>query len=101
MKKLNLILITCVFLTNILMSQTQWINYTTLNTGLPDNDVFSIAIDGSGTKWIATWGAGITSFDGSTWTVYNTANSGLPDNYVNSIAIDESETKWIGTRGVA
>ena len=53
----------------------------TSNSGLPDNYVSSIAIDGSGNKWIGTWG-GLVKFDDTNWTVYNTSNSGLPDNYV-------------------
>jgi streptogramin lyase len=72
--------------------------YNKANSSLPDNDVYSIAIDGSGNKWIGTWG-GLAKFDGTNWTVYNTSNSGLPDNHVLSIAIDESGNKWIGTRG--
>jgi len=61
--------------------------YNRANSGLPDNIVTSIVIDGSGTKWIGT-NSGLAKFDGTNWTVYNTTNSGLPDNYVTSIAID-------------
>ncbi|MEN6511268.1 MAG: hypothetical protein ABFD00_05480, partial [Chloroherpetonaceae bacterium] len=55
--------------------------YNRANSGLPYNHVSSIAIDGSGTKWIGTWD-GLAKFDGTNWTVYNTTNSGLPSNYV-------------------
>ena len=65
---------------------------------MPDNRVLSIAIDGSGNKWIGTCG-GFAKFDGMNWTVYNSINSGLPDNNVYSIAIDGSGNKWIGTGG--
>ena len=57
----------------------------------------SLAIDGSGNKWIGTDGGGLAKYDGTNWTVYNTSNSGLPDNRVHSIAIDGSGNKWIGT----
>ena len=73
--------------------------YTTSNSGLPDDGVRSIAIDGSGNKWIGTWNGGLVFFDGTNWTVHNTSNSGLPDNGVLSIAIDGSGNKWIGTGG--
>ena len=73
--------------------------YNKANSGLPYNRVESITIDGSGNKWIGTYGGGLASFDGIDWTVYNTSNSGLPDNYVFSIAIDGSGNKWIGTYG--
>ena len=35
---------------------TNWTTYTTSNSGLPDNFVHSITIDGSGNKWIGTNG---------------------------------------------
>ena len=65
-------------------------------SGLPDNNIYSLAIDGSGNKWIGPLG-GVAEFDGSNWTVYNTSNSGLPDNNIFSLAIDGSGNKWIGT----
>ncbi len=73
--------------------------YNTSNSGLPSNIVHSIAIDGSGNKWIGTNDGGLVRFDGTNWDVYNTSNSGLPDNSVLSIAIDGSGNKWIGTAG--
>ena len=66
---------------------------------LPDNPVVSIAIDGSGKKWIATYGGGLTKYDDTNWTVYNESNSGLPDNFIFSLAIDGNGNKWIGTVG--
>jgi hypothetical protein len=75
-----------------------WTVYDTSNSGLPNNDINSIAIDGSGNKWIGTNG-GLAKFDGVTWTVYNVKNSGLPYNMVWSIAIDGNGSKWIGTFG--
>ena len=56
--------------------------YNKANSGLPDNDVRSLAIDGSGNKWIGTYDGGLAKFDGKNWTVYNTSNSGLPDNII-------------------
>ncbi len=73
--------------------------YNRSNSGLPDNFVLAIVIDGQGNKWIGTWGGGLAKFDGVNWTVYNTSNSGLPDNWVNAIAIDGGGNKWIGTDG--
>ncbi len=73
--------------------------YNTSNSGLPDNWVYSIAIDDSGNKWIGTSGGGLARFDGTNWTVYNTSNSGLSSNHIYSIAIDSSGNKWIGTNG--
>ena len=90
-----------------LAQNPEWVVYDTSNSGLPSNNVWSIAIEGNGTKWMANgggWsetgyagGCGITSFDGTTWTVYDTSNSGLPSNEVFAIAIDGNGTKWVGT----
>lgn len=74
-----------------------WTVYNSSNSGLPDFPITSIAIDGSGNKWIGTEEGGLAKFDGATWTVYDSANSGIPDNTVTSIAIDGSGNKWIGT----
>jgi ligand-binding sensor domain-containing protein len=74
-----------------------WTVYNTSNSGLPSNNVTSIAIDAQGKQWIGTEYGGLAKFDGVNWTVYNTSNSGLPDNDVRAIAIDGQGNKWIGT----
>ncbi len=67
--------------------------YNKANSGLPDNCVITIAIDGSGNIWVAAVDSGLVKFDGTNWTVYNTSNSGLPVNYVSGIAIDGAGNK--------
>jgi len=42
--------------------KTNWTVYNTSNSGLPDNDIRSIAIDGSGNKWIGTSYGGLAVF---------------------------------------
>jgi ligand-binding sensor domain-containing protein len=74
---------------------SNWTVYDTTNSGLPNDGVQSIAIDGS-SKWIATWD-GLAKFDGLSWTVYNTSNSGLPDDFIFAVAIDGSDNIWSGT----
>ncbi|MEJ5306048.1 MAG: T9SS type A sorting domain-containing protein [Ignavibacteria bacterium] len=73
--------------------------FYTKASGLPNNNVSAIAIDGQGNKWIGTDGGGVAKFDGVNWTVYKRSNSGLPDNRVLAIAIDGQGNKWIGTGG--
>ncbi len=70
------------------------------NSGLPDNDVRSLAVDGAGGLWAGTAQGGLVrlSADG-TWTVYNKSNSGLPDNWVSSLAVDDAGGLWAGTNG--
>ncbi len=72
-------------------------DYNTSNSGLPGNEITSVAVDENGIKWIGTLHAGLAKYDGSNWTVYNTSNSELPDNIVTSIFIDGNRDMWIGT----
>ncbi len=41
---------------------TNWTVYNNSNSGLPDNVVVSIAIDGSGNKWIGTYDGGLAVY---------------------------------------
>lgn len=60
----------------------------------------SLAIDGSGNKWIGTLLSGVGKFDGSNWKVYNDTN-GLPSKYVTSIAVN-GNIVYVGTqKGIA
>ena len=79
----------------------EWIVYNTSNSGLPSNSVRSIAIDGTGNKWIGTAGAdsGLAKFDGTNWAIYNLelcANAITSLDLITSLAIDISENIWIG-----
>ncbi len=84
------------------ITDTNWIVYTTSNTGLPYNLVQAMAVDTSGKKWIGIKNVenkgGLAIFDGTIWTIYDTSNSLLPDNDVTSLAIDNAGVGWIGTR---
>ncbi|MCE5252080.1 T9SS type A sorting domain-containing protein [bacterium] len=75
---------------------SEWIIYTTYNSGLVSDNVLSITIDHNNTKWIGT-DSGVCRFDGETWTTFNTSNSGLCDNKVNCIAVEKNNTIWFGT----
>lgn len=75
---------------------TDWINFTTSNSGLPNNQINSIANDNNGNIWIGT-SSGLTKFDGTNWTNYNTTNSNLPTNSIVSIAIDNNNNVWLTT----
>jgi ligand-binding sensor domain-containing protein len=64
---------------------------------LPDNNIRSIAIDGSGNKWIGTYRGGLAKFDGSTWTVYDVSNSGIISNSIISVAVEGNNKIWVGS----
>jgi hypothetical protein len=84
---------------------TDWTIYNTINSGLVDDNVQAIAIDGAGEIWIGSVqhmnpcdtrsyiGGGISRFDGNDWATYATNLS------VYAIAIDDADNKWFGTAG--
>ena len=71
------------------------------NNGLTNSDVFDLAMDANGNKWIATWGGGVDKFDGSTFTNYNSENSGLDYNEIRKIEIDLQGEKWFASNAGA
>jgi ligand-binding sensor domain-containing protein len=87
-------------------------NYSASNSGLPCNDITSIAIDALGNKWFGTWNdtvghsgkCWITKYDDVNWTSINIADLGLTEqgfSYfpVDAIAIDAQGNKWLGSDG--
>ncbi|MGE5400305.1 MAG: two-component regulator propeller domain-containing protein, partial [Ignavibacteriales bacterium] len=68
------------------------------STGVPGSNIFSIAIDSQGNKWVGTDWA-LAKFDGLNWTAYIYGKSGLPGSYVSSIAVDNQGIIWAGTHG--
>ena len=81
-----------------LQSQTQQcIIFNTENSGLPHNQVTSIAIDAQGNKWFGTFYGEVVKYDNVNWTVFDSTNSGLPGVYrIGSIVIDAQDNKWFG-----
>ena len=63
---------------------TNWTVFNTSNSGLPDNYVSSIAIDGSGNKWIGTDGGLAVYKEGGVVSVEEKidASNTIPTNYV-------------------
>ncbi len=61
---------------NLLFAQDDWVVYTTSNSGLCSDSVFSIYQDNNNNLWFGT-SEGVSEFDGSTWTSYTSKNSPL------------------------
>ncbi|MEW6481461.1 MAG: hypothetical protein AB1397_00380 [bacterium] len=72
-----------------------WITYTTKNSGLSNNDVGAIAIDGND-LWFGTDYSGVSRYNNEIWLTYNTENSELIDDHIAAIAGDD-ESVWFGT----
>lgn len=82
------------------LSADQWKTYTTENSGLGDNEVRAICVDGSGVKWFGTTN-GLTSFDGTNWKNYTTDDN-LAQNTVNAIEFEITSYGpeiWVATNG--
>ena len=69
------------------------ITWTPHNTssGMPSNNILSIAIDNNDTVWIGTNGSGWAYYDGTNWRTFNSTG------VVNSMAMDRNNTPYCGT----
>ncbi|MGV9005008.1 type IX secretion system anionic LPS delivery protein PorZ [Flavobacterium sp.] len=80
----------------------QWQEYNTENVlNSAGNDISSIVIDNSGTKWIGSGKNGVVAFNESS-NVFKTISEGsdlgnLPSKDVRTIALDNRNQLWIGT----
>ena len=72
-----------------------------VDTAYNPNYIISMEVDGNGTVWCGTWGAGLSKFDGTTWRTY-TVDDGLPGNHIFMQHRDGKGDLWIGTsKGLA
>ena len=93
-----------------------WTQYNTLNSGLPDNNIQALLLDGTGGLWVGTLNGGLAHRDVvGTWAVYRAdiwgyneqgewtlitpKNSGLPHNSVSQLVSDGVGGLWIATSG--
>ncbi|MFM1874929.1 MAG: hypothetical protein RL266_666 [Bacteroidota bacterium] len=71
-------------------------DFTTGNSGIPDNDVSALVEDQSGDLWLGTVYGGVARYDGASFEVFDNTNSTLPDNYIETIDIDNYNRPWVG-----
>jgi ligand-binding sensor domain-containing protein len=64
-------------------------------SGLVDNTVQAVVLDGDGRLWVGTRG-GVSRFDGEKWLSLTSAD-GLPGNDINSIFVDPEGQVWMGS----
>jgi ligand-binding sensor domain-containing protein len=86
-----------------------WIIYDTSNSGLPTNNISTLAFDSKNVLWVSAraegtpnpvgtiFGGGLTRFDGNTWITYNIDNSDLPSNTIWDIFVDHDDNVWSAT----
>lgn len=95
--------------------------YTTRSTqgGLMSNGVYTLKVDREGSKWIGTYGGGLTRYDGRQWFTFTPygrglavsygkewqiypSGTGLGDLWVYDIAFDVQGNLWVATwKGVS
>lgn len=66
--------------------------------GLALSSFYSAIKDSNGNLWFATYGAGVSKYDGRTFSNYNTSH-GLAHNVVSCMATDRYGDIWFGTFG--
>ncbi|MBD3320223.1 MAG: hypothetical protein GF350_03920 [Chitinivibrionales bacterium] len=72
--------------------------YNSENSGLANNRVLSIAVEGAGNAWIGTGFSGLQKFDKvDSWTTYDSVNSSLDCDRIPALAITADGKKWVGT----
>lgn len=90
------LILAIIFLTSILYSHGQEIKlYDKSNSNLVDNDLWSVAIDQSGNKWIGTSKLGLLMFDGEKYTMFNKENSVIKGDYISPIFCDSKNNIWV------
>ena len=75
-----------------------WQQYSSSNSGLPNDTITTLAVAPNGNLWIGTFNAGLIKFDGTTWTQYLPSNSGLKSLQIRALAISPSGDLWVGTQ---
>jgi len=74
----------------------EWKPYVYFNSGLPNVDIISLAIDKAGNKWIGAK-RGLIKYDGKNWDQLSPRQINEPL-WVNQIYIDKNDNKWFSTR---
>jgi ligand-binding sensor domain-containing protein len=78
-------------------NNTIFTNYSTSTVdSLLDNNIFAIAVDKLGQKWIGTW-YGITKLDNvNNWVKNYRQIDGMYNNFVRDIKVDANSNVWVG-----
>ena len=69
-----------------------WTIFDTLNSPIPSNKIYAVAIDKKNILWIAT-DKGVTKFDGINWVSFDSISL----RYTNGIVIDNENNKWMSS----
>ncbi|MCI1187184.1 hypothetical protein MON38_07105 [Hymenobacter sp. DH14] len=67
------------------------------NSELPEDDIWSIAIDPLGNKWFGTSKSGLVKFNNSRTKVFSSANSIIKGGPIGALLVDSHGILWIST----
>lgn len=73
----------------------RWTIFTAGNSGLPHDQVLTLAQDAAGQLWVGT-ASGLGRYDGAIWRTYRASDFGLPGDRVNALAVDSAGRVWLG-----
>jgi ligand-binding sensor domain-containing protein len=73
-----------------------WQVYTVHNSGLIDNYIYSINIDGTGNIWIGSYIMAAVMFDGENWDWYFDNDHEYPGDTYNVSAFEQDSIVWFG-----
>ena len=95
MKYLKSFILICFFVMSVASCIAQNVKiYDTVNSELITDDLWAIAVDKSGNKWLGTLKYGLIKFDGSTFTVFNKENSLLKGDCSTNLFVDSKGNLW-------
>jgi ligand-binding sensor domain-containing protein len=93
----RLFLFQCIMLQSIIcFSQAYQFRHYSVEDGLAQSQVYSICQDKKGYMWFATYGGGVSKFDGRSFQSFNTS-SGISSNRVWVTLPDKKGNLWLGT----
>jgi ligand-binding sensor domain-containing protein len=78
-----------------------WASFTRENSGLPNDEILSLALGQDGTLWVGT-DSGLARLDRQgRWQILTRANTGggLPNDFVQALEFAQDGTLWVGTFG--
>ncbi|GJQ53158.1 MAG: hypothetical protein HKUEN02_20050 [Anaerolineaceae bacterium] len=73
----------------------RWSRFTSQNSGLPSDEISSVAASPDSTIWFTSFCCGIAHFDGTIWKQY-TMENGLGSNDVRSSIVAPDGSLWLG-----
>ena len=65
------------------------------NSDLPENDIWSIEVDSTGTKWFGTAKSGLIAYRNGEFKIYNDSTSNFRGSYIGPLFSDSKNKLWI------